>query len=238
MAREDAEETRDEGRRSVRGGRGEERIGMRGEGGIWHGSKTRNGGERVRFPLGRNRNLLLHLFLYLFFSSSFLTEPRSLALLSFLLTYRHTLCLSFSFLLYTPLTPFRSSFQDSSLFRRYSPRLRSTAGRSAPDYLGSEYLIEALYRWDSELLAPLLGFGEGDTPPRPRLPAFSFSLPLTPISCILLLSLPLPLPPLYVYSFICWWLIPHYRDRSTDKRNVLGNTQCAPPSSRLSRSFS
>lgn len=43
---------------------------------------------------------------------------------------------------------------------------------------------------------------------------------------------------LYVYSFICWWLIPHYRDRSTDKRNVLGNTQCAPPSTGLSRSFS
>lgn len=42
-------------------------------------------------------------------------------------------------------------------------------------------------------------------------------------------SLPAAPPPLYVYSFICWWLIPHYRDRSTDKRNVLGNTQCALP---------
>ena len=34
---------------------------------------------------------------------------------------------------------------------------------------------------------------------------------------------------LYTCSFICWWLIPHYRDRSIDKRTVLGNTQCAPP---------
>lgn len=34
---------------------------------------------------------------------------------------------------------------------------------------------------------------------------------------------------LFIYLFICWWLIPHYRDRSTDKRSVLGNTQCSPP---------
>lgn len=42
-------------------------------------------------------------------------------------------------------------------------------------------------------------------------------------------SAPPPPPSLYVYSFICWWLIPHYRDRSTDKHNVLGNTQYALP---------
>lgn len=61
--------------------------------------------------------------------------------------------------------------------------------------------------------------------------------PLTLIPPCQLPSPPHPPPPFYIYSFICWWLIPHYRDRSTDKRNVLGNTQCAPPSSRLSRSF-
>lgn len=57
------------------------------------------------------------------------------------------------------------------------------------------------------------------------------------VDSLRLLSSSTPPPHLYAYSFICWWLIPHYRDRSTDKRNVLGNTQCAPPR-RLSRSFS
>jgi len=42
----------------------------------WRGSKTRNGGERVRFPLGRNRNLLLRLFLSLSpFLAFFLARP-------------------------------------------------------------------------------------------------------------------------------------------------------------------
>ncbi|KAK1126266.1 hypothetical protein K0M31_004897 [Melipona bicolor] len=78
-----------------------------------------------------------------------------------------------------------------------------------------------------------------ETPPSPPPP------PPPPPPSPLLPSLPPPPPPplpspsqppphpLYVYSFICWWLIPHYRDRSTDKRTVLGNTQCAPPSCSL-----
>lgn len=146
------------------------------------------------------------------------------------------------------------SFFPSRSFSLSSPLDSLSAGRSAPDYLGSECLIEALYRWDPGLLAslgrpaPLLEFG-GDTtsplllppfrsrspssPSHPRfpVPASSSPPPSPPLP-------PRPPPPLYIYSFICWWLIPHYRDRSTDKRNVLGNTQCAPPSSRLSRSSS
>ena len=79
---------------------------------------------------------------------------------------------------------------------------------------------------------PLLQFGREDTtspfPPPSRSP---------PSPSLLTSAPPQPPPPLYIYSFICWWLIPHYRDRSTDKHNVLGNTQCAPPFSKLSRSF-
>lgn len=128
-----------------------------------------------------------------------------------------------------------------SLFRRLSA---VSAARSAPDYLGSECLIGALYRTDSELLAslgpaPLLEFGGGDTTSSFSLSLSIAAFTLSPLSASRqLLSPPHPPPPpLYIYSFICWWLIPHYRDRSTDKRNVLGNTQCAPPFSRLSRSF-
>lgn len=127
-----------------------------------------------------------------------------------------------------------------SPFRRLSA---VSAARSAPDYLGSECLIEALYRTDSELLAslgpaPLLEFGGGDTTSSFSLSFSIAAFTLSPLSASRqLLSPPHPPPPLYIYSFICWWLIPHYRDRSTDKRNVLGNTQCAPPFSRLSRSF-
>lgn len=86
--------------------------------------------------------------------------------------------------------------------------------------------------------APLLEFGGGDTTPSFSLSFSIAAFTLSPLSASRqLLSPPHPPPPLYIYSFICWWLIPHYRDRSTDKRNVLGNTQCAPPFSRLSRSF-
>lgn len=100
-----------------------------------------------------------------------------------------------------------------------------------------------MYRTDSELLAslgpaPLLEFGGGDTTSSFSLSFSIAAFTLSPLSASRqLLSPPHPPPPLYIYSFICWWLIPHYRDRSTDKRNVLGNTQCAPPFSRLSRSF-
>lgn len=86
--------------------------------------------------------------------------------------------------------------------------------------------------------APLLEFGGGDTTSSFSLSFSIAAFTLSPLSASRqLLSPPHPPPPLYIYSFICWWLIPHYRDRSTDKRNVLGNTQCAPPFSRLSRSF-
>lgn len=101
-----------------------------------------------------------------------------------------------------------------------------------------------MYRTDSELLAslgpaPLLEFGGGDTTSSFSLSFSIAAFALSPLSASRqLLSPPHPPPPpLCIYSFICWWLIPHYRDRSTDKRNVLGNTQCAPPFSRLSRSF-
>lgn len=63
-----------------------------------------------------------------------------------------------------------SLFLPRSPFRRLSA---ATAGRSAPDYLGSECLIEALYRWDPESLASLgrptllLEFGGDITPPSP-----------------------------------------------------------------------
>lgn len=46
----------------------------------------------------------------------------------------------------------RSTFHDPSPFRRLLPP-RPAAGRSAPDYLGSECLIEALYRWEPERCA-------------------------------------------------------------------------------------
>lgn len=46
----------------------------------------------------------------------------------------------------------RSPFYDSSPFHRLSA---ASTGRSAPDYLSSECLIEALYRWDPESLASL-----------------------------------------------------------------------------------
>lgn len=75
---------------------------------------------------------------------------------------------------------------------------------------------------------PLLKFGGGGI-------LLLLSHPVL-LGSLRLLSPSTPPPHLYAYSFICWWLIPHYRDRSTDKRNVLGNTQCAPPW--LSRSFS
>lgn len=77
---------------------------------------------------------------------------------------------------------------------------------------------------------PLLKFGGGGIP-------LLLSRRLVLLGSLRLLSPSTPPSHLYAYSFICWWLIPHYRDRSTDKRNVLGNTQCAPPR-RLSRSFS
>ena len=90
-----------------------------------------------------------------------------------------------------------------------------------PDYLGSECLIEALYRRGRALAGPV-------------------------VSCECARGLRLRSPPggghpgplragasslLYIYSFICWRLIPHYRDRFSDKRAVLGNTQCRPSSS-------
>lgn len=142
----------------------------------------------------------------------------------------------------------RASTEGSSALLSFL--LSPPPGRSAPDYLGSECLIEALYRrdrscWLLGCLAPLLVFSQRDTPaPPPRLspsdPFLSFSRSLSRFShrrrfnCHLRLTTTTNRPPphpLYVYSFICCWLIPHYRDRSTDKRTVLGNTQCAPPSS-------
>jgi len=125
----------------------------------WRGSKTRNGGERVRFPLGRNRNLLLRLFLSLSpFLAFFLArpsrrEPRFLSLslslsppsLSLFWSHAHASAQirAFSLPLLPRLAPSCSSFLDP--FSLSSP-LAVPAARSAPDYLGSECLIEALYR--------------------------------------------------------------------------------------------
>lgn len=64
--------------------------------------------------------------------------------------------LSLSHTLSLPLLPClaRSFFLSLDPFSFSSPLVVS-AGRSAPDYLGSECLIEALYRWDPALLASL-----------------------------------------------------------------------------------
>lgn len=92
-------------------------------------------------------------------------------------------------------------------------------------------------------------FNQSIVSAEPRAPGFSLPLgsavkALLLVRCPLLLAPSLnprarpsaPSPTLHVYSFICCWLIPHYRDRSTDKRNVLGNTQYAPPTSRAATS--
>lgn len=113
--------------------------------------------------------------LSLFLSSSSLTKPRSLVSFSlahithiYIHTYTYTQVFSVSPSLqasYSRVLPFTILLPFVA-----SRRPRPAAGRSAPDYLGSECLIEALYRRDPELLAPLarpaplLGFGGGDTP--------------------------------------------------------------------------
>lgn len=165
---------------------------------IWRGSKTRNGEERVRFPLGQNRNLLLRLFLFLILGTA-LVPPRPSRSLAHVRTDVFSLSPSFF--------PSRS-FSLSSLLDSLS------AGRSAPDYLGSECLIEALYRWDPGLLAsfgrpaPLLEFG-GDTTSPLLLPPFrsrSPSSPSHPRFPVPASSSPPPLlpspPPVHLHLFI------------------------------------
>lgn len=123
-------------------------------------------------------------------------SSRSLAFLLLERTFEQT------FSLFLP----RSPFHDPSPFRRLSA---VSAGRSAPDYLGSECLIEALYRWDPDLLASLgrptslLEFGEGDTTSPPvSPPSLVLARRLHPLTLVPCASFLLLLIHLHLFIFI------------------------------------
>lgn len=163
-------------------------------------------------------------FFSLFFSDSSPTKSRTLVFFS--QTHRRT----FSLFLPIRVLLARSPFRDSSPFRRlFAGRLcRSKRAWLFRQRMFNRSIVSVGRAADFPLgrSTPLLKFG-GE-----RYYSFSvvgFSLSRFHSCSLRLLSPSTPPPHLYVYSFICWWLIPHYRDRSTDKRNVLGNTQCAPP---------
>lgn len=115
--------------------------------------------------------------------------------------YECSLPVSFCLFTFTPSSCSLAFFLSRSFLPFVASRRRS-AGRSAPDYLGSECLIVALYRWDSALLAPFARptpphrFGGGDTPPSPPLPPpFPTVLPSPFRSRMSFLSFPLSLVP-------------------------------------------
>lgn len=91
-------------------------------------------------------SLLLFLFLARLRRNHVLSYPFLLHVLTHI--YARAFCLSRSLFLRVLLP--RPSLHDPSPFRRLSPSPSRRASRSAPDYLGSECLIEALYRWEPE----------------------------------------------------------------------------------------